>query len=452
MTNTNWQAYAGETGVTNFTQMIGMNLQNFLSAATGISVAVALTRGFVRNESKNLGNFWVDMIRSTVYVLLPLSIIISLFLVSQGVVQTFSGSNVVTTLEGAKQVILTGPVASQEAIKLLGTNGGGFFNANSAHPFENPTALSNYVEAFSILIIPAALILMFGRMTGKLKNGVAIYLAVIILFAMTTTAFYISETAGAKILSNMGLSSTAVMEGKEVRFGAQGVTLFSIATTAASCGAVNSSMSSLTPAAGMIAMLQILLGEVIFGGVGAGLYGIMLFVIFTVFIVGLMVGRTPEFLGKKIEAKEIKMAITGIVLTSMITLFGTALALSVNMGTSSILNSGSHGISEVMYAFGSSVNNNGSAFAGLNANTAFYNILLGISMIIGRFGVIIPVMVIAGSLAGKKSVPESAGSFDTGGLTFTVLLILIILVMGALTFLPALCIGPILEQLTLSGM
>jgi potassium-transporting ATPase potassium-binding subunit len=451
VTNTNWQAYSGESTLSYFSQMAGLTVQNFLSAATGMCVAIALMRGIIRKQSKSIGNFWSDLVRTVLYILLPLSIIISLMLVSQGVIQNLSNYHTVITLEGAKQILPMGPVASQEAIKELGTNGGGFFNANSSHPFENPNAISNFIEMIAILLIPVGLIFTFEKMTGNKKHGYVIFFTMLILFIIMLSFVYISEIKGNPLLLKMGVSDPTSLEGKEVRFGILNSSLWSTITTATSTGAVNNMHCSLTPIAGMITLLQIMLGEVIFGGVGAGFFSIIIFVIFTVFIVGLMVGRTPEYLGKKIESFEVKMAILAILIPSAIILIGSGLASVIKLGTSSILNKGPHGLTEILYAFSSGAGNNGSAFAGLNANTVFYNLTLALAMFIGRFGVVVPVLAISGNLAGKKIIPESSGTFKTTTPMFVLLLIAIILIIGALTFFPALSLGPIVEHLKLWG-
>jgi potassium-transporting ATPase potassium-binding subunit len=446
MTNTNWQAYTGETTLSYLTQMLGLTVQNFLSAATGIAVFLALARGIARKTSENIGNFWVDIVRSVIYVLLPLSIVLSLALVSQGVIQTFSGSVKVTTLEGGKQTIPLGPVASQIAIKQLGTDGGGFFNANSAHPFENPTPLSNFLEMLSILLIPAALTYTYGIMVKNKRHGWIIFAVMFFLWLAGLALSLYAEYKGNPLLGNM-----VSMEGKETRFGVVNSILWSTSTTAASNGSVNAMHSSLSPLAGGVAMLNMMLGEIVFGGVGSGVYGMLLFVLLTVFIAGLMVGRTPEYLGKKIEAREIQMTIVGILAPSAVILVGAGVAAVLPAGLSSLANKGPHGLSEILYAFTSAAANNGSAFAGLNANTSFYNLALGIAMLIGRFAVIIPCLVIAGSLAAKKVTPSSAGTFTTDNLTFAVLLVAVIMIVGALTFFPVLALGPIIEHLLMLG-
>jgi K+-transporting ATPase ATPase A chain len=446
VTNTNWQGYAGETTMSYFTQMIALTVQNFVSAATGIAVILALIRGISRKTTDKIGNFWVDLTRSILYILLPLSIIFAILLVGQGVVQNFRACETVHTLQGAEQVIPMGPAASQIAIKQLGTNGGGFFNANSAHPFENPTPFSNFLEMLTIFLIPAALTFMFGKSVGSARQGWAIFGAMMILFIAGISVSLYSEYASNPIFGHLSL-----MEGKETRFGITNSILFSVITTSASCGAVNAMHDSLTPLAGMIPIINMMLGEVIFGGVGAGLYGILVFVILTVFIAGLMVGRTPEYLGKKIEAFEVQMAILAIFATNIIIQIFTAWASVSSYGLSSLNNAGPHGFSEILYAYTSAAANNGSAFAGLNANTLFYNITLAIAMLVGRFGVIVPVLAIAGSLAKKKITPLSAGTFRTDNWLFIGLLISVILIVGGLTHFPALSLGPVMEHLLMNN-
>jgi K+-transporting ATPase ATPase A chain len=446
VTNTNWQGYAGETTMSYFTQMVALTVQNFVSAATGIAVILALIRGISRKNTDKIGNFWVDMTRSVLYILLPLSIIFAILLVGQGVVQNFKTSETVQTLQGAQQVIPMGPAASQIAIKQLGTNGGGFFNANSAHPFENPTPFSNFLEILTIFLIPAALTFMFGRMVGSARQGWAIFAAMMILFIAGLGISLYSEYASNPIFGHLSL-----MEGKETRFGITNSILFSVVTTSASCGAVNAMHDSLSPLAGMITMINMMLGEVIFGGVGAGLYGILVFVLLTVFIAGLMVGRTPEYLGKKIEAFEVQMAILAIFATNIIIQIFTAWASVSSYGLSGLNNAGPHGFSEILYAYTSAAANNGSAFGGLNANTLFYNITLAVAMLIGRFGVIVPVLAIAGSLAKKKITPLSAGTFRTDTWLFIGLLISVILIVGGLTHFPALSLGPVVEHLLMNN-
>jgi K+-transporting ATPase ATPase A chain len=442
MTNTNWQSYAGETTLSYLVQMAGLTVQNFLSAATGIAVMIALIRGIVRKTTNDIGNFWVDLIRSTIYVLLPLAILFTILFASQGVVQTFSNYKVVTTLEGAQQTIPLGPAASQIAIKQLGTNGGGFFNSNSAHPFENPTPFSNFLEMLAILLIPSALVYTYGKMVGSTRQGWALWGCMMFLFVVLLTISLWSEYH-----SNPVSQTSAGMEGKETRFGVTNSVLWSVATTSASNGSVNAMHDSLTPLSGFIALLNIMLGEIIFGGVGAGMYGILVFVILTVFISGLMVGRTPEYLGKKIEAFEVKMATLAVLAPCAVILVFSAIASVTNVGLSSLGNSGPHGFSEILYAFTSAAGNNGSAFAGLNTNTLFYNITMAIGMLIGRFGVLVPMLAIAGSLARKKIIPASSGTFKTDTFLFALLLIGVILIVGALTFFPALSLGPIVEHL-----
>ncbi|MCQ3929597.1 MAG: potassium-transporting ATPase subunit KdpA [Chloroflexi bacterium] len=446
MTNTNWQSYAGETTLSYLTQMAGLAVQNFVSAATGIAVVIALIRGLTLRSGTNIGNFWVDMVRATLYILLPLALILAIVLVSQGVVQNFSDPVEATTLTGETQVLPQGPAASQIAIKQLGTNGGGFFNANSAHPYENPTPLSNFLQMFSILLIPAALTATYGKMVGSARQGWVIFATMLCLLLLGLTVMLVSE------YSTKPFSDSAdMMEGKETRFGITNSILWGATTTAASNGSVNAMHSSFSPLAGGIAMLNIMLGEVIFGGVGAGLYGMLIFVILTVFIAGLMVGRTPEYLGKKIEAREIKMAIIAVLLPSAAILLFAAVAAVSDEGLSSRANAGPHGFSEILYAFTSAAGNNGSAFAGLNANTDFYNLLLGIAMWIGRFGVIVPALAIAGSMASKKVTPPSPGTFPTDSTLFAGLLTAVILIVGALTFFPALALGPIVEHLLMNN-
>lgn len=437
MTNTNWQSYAGEATMSHFSQMVALTGQNFFSAATGLAVLLVLIRAFKNNKSNLLGNFWVDLNRSIIYVLLPLAFVWALMLASQGVLQNLSAPVNVTTLEGKVQTISQGPVASQVAIKQLGTNGGGFFNTNSAHPYENPTPLSNVLELLALILIPAALTLTFGFMLNKPKEGWILFSAMMIVLALGLAGSLWSEYQ----------SNTLPMEGKEVRIGVTNSILWSTFTTAASNGSVNAMHSSLTPMAGGIAMLNMLFGEIIFGGVGSGLYGMLLYVILTVFIAGLMVGRTPEYLGKKIESFDIKMAIMGILAPSFVVLLFTAFSLVTPSIMSSLMHKGPHGFSEIFYAFTSTAGNNGSAFAGLSANTPILNTLLGIAMLIGRFGVIIPVMALAGNLTNKKIMPESVGTFKTDNFLFVFLLVAVILIVGALTFFPALSLGPITEQI-----
>lgn len=447
MTNTNWQAYSGETTMSYFTQMSALTVQNFLSAATGMAVAIALIRGLARKTTKTIGNFWSDMVRSVIWILLPLSIVVSIIFMQQGMIQNLSSYMTVDTLEGGQQTIAMGPVASQEAIKLLGTNGGGFFNANSAHPFENPTPFTNLVQVLSIFLIPTGMVFMFGNMIKDRRQGFALLAAMLLLFSVSLGGLYASEIYGSPIAGHNGVSEPTNMEGKDMRFGINGSALFAAVTTAASCGAVNTMHDSLTPLGGMVTMLQIMLGEVVIGGVGAGFYGMMMFVMLTVFIVGLMVGRTPEYLGKKIEANEMKMAIIAILIPAITILFGSAISVMADAGLAGLNNAGPHGFSEILYAFASAAGNNGSAFAGLSANTVYYNLMIAAGMLIGRFGVIIPVLAIAGSLAEKKVSPPGPGTFPTAGSLFVLLLAGIIIMVGALTFLPALSLGPIIEHL-----
>src|SRR6202044_427090 len=450
ITNTNWQNYGGESTLSYLTQMIGLTHQNFLSAATGIALAVALIRGFSRSSMRTIGNFWVDVTRCTLYVLLPICVVYALFLVWQGIPQTLGAYVDATTLEGAKQTIAVGPVASQVAIKMLGPNGGGFFNANAAHPFENPTALSNLVQMISIFAIGAALTSVFGRMVGNQRQGWAILTVMGVLFLTGVTVTYWAEANGTNALSALGLTG-GNMEGKEVRFGIVASSLFAVITTAASCGAVNAMHDSFTALGGMIPLINIQLGEVIVGGVGAGMYGMLLFVIISIFVAGLMVGRTPEYVGKKIEAKEVKMAMLAILVLPLMYLGFTAVAIEVPSAVAAMGNPGPHGFTEVLYAYVSQDGNNGSAFAGLSANTLFYNISGAAAMLVGRFWMIIPTMTIAGSLAAKKSVPPSAGTFPTTGGLFIGLLVGVIVIVGGLTFFPALALGPIVEQLAINA-
>jgi len=446
--NTNWQSYGGESTMSNLSQMLGLTIHNFLSAATGIALAFALFRGFARREMKTIGNFWADTTRVTLYLLLPLCVVITLFYIASGVPQTLAGSVDVSTLEGVKQTLALGPVASQEAIKMLGTNGGGFFNANSAHPFENPTALVNFVQMASIFLIGFGMTWTFGKAVGNTRQGWAILSAMTILFLAGVTVVYWAEAAGNPILHGLGVPG-GNMEGKEVRFGIAASALFSVITTAASCGAVNAMHDSFTALGGMIPLFNMQLGEVVIGGVGAGIYGFLLFAILAVFVAGLMVGRTPEYVGKKIEAKEVKLAVLAIAVLPLTILGFTALSSVAEAGLAGPLNKGPHGFSEILYAFTSAVANNGSAFAGLTANTEWYNGLLGVAMWIGRFFVIVPMLAIAGSLAAKKYTPESAGSFPTTGGLWVGLLVGIILILGGLTFLPSLALGPIADHLAM---
>ncbi len=487
ITNTNWQGYSGESTMSYLTQMAGLAVQNFLSAASGIVVAIALIRGFVRHSAKTIGNCWVDLTRCTLYILLPLSVVLALLLVSQGVVQNFSAYKDVTTVETLAytqpktdaagnpvkdasgnpvlenmttrtQTLPMGPMASQEAIKELGTNGGGFLNANSAHPYENPTALSNFLEILALLLIPAALTYTFGRMVGDTRQGWAVFAAMTILFLSLVVTAARSEQLGNPLLAKLGVDQSASltqsggnMEGKETRFGIGASALFATATTGTSCGAVNSMHDSFTPLGGFVPLFNMQLGEVVYGGVGTGLYSMLIFAIVGVFIAGLMIGRTPEYIGKKIEAFEMKMSSISILVMPFIVLVGTAVAVNLAAGQAGVANPGAHGFSEILYAFTSASNNNGSAFAGLSANTLFYNTALGLVMWLGRFWPIAAVLAIAGSLAAKKRVPVTAGTMPTYGPTFVALLIGTVLLVGALTFVPALALGPIVEHLILSG-
>ncbi len=454
--NTNWQSYSGESAMSYFTQMTQLAFHNFASAAVGLAVAVALVRGIARRGEEargRLGNFWVDLTRGTLYVLLPISLVLSLVLVQQGVIQNFTPYLDITTLEGAKQTIAMGPVASQEIIKQVGTNGGGFFNANSAHPFENPTPWSNFWSMITIFMIPSALVYMLGRMTGNLKHGWSVWAAMFLLFLGGVTATYWAEARGNPIHAAHGIdvATTAInpggnMEGKEVRFGIVNSALFSVVTTDASCGAVNAMHDSFTPLGGLVPIVNMQLGEVIFGGVGAGLYGMLIFVVLTVFIAGLMVGRTPEYLGKKIQAREVQMVMLYVLAAAGSILIFTAVSIVAPAGLAGLNNNGPHGLSEILYAFSSTTANNGSAFAGLTGSTYWYNTLFGVSMLIGRFALIVPVLALAGFLAEKRVVPASSGTFPVGGALFTTLLIGVVLIVGALTFFPALALGPIVEH------
>ena len=452
-TNTNWQAYTPETTMSYLTQMAALATHNFFSAAVGIAVAIACVRGFSRHSVKTIGNFWVDFTRSVVYVLLPLSVVAALLLCSQGVIQNLHPYTKAATLEGAAQTIPQGPAASQEAIKMLGTNGGGFLNANSAHPYENPTPFSNFIEMVLIFVIPGGLTYTFGKMVRDTRQGRALLGAMTILFLLGVFVVYPAEQAGNPVLAKLGLETRATagqpggnMEGKEVRFGIANSALFAVITTDASCGAVNNVHDSLTPLAGLVPLVNIELGEVIFGGVGSGLYGMLLFAVLAVFIAGLMVGRTPEYLGKKIEKKEVKMMMLAVMVLAFCILGFAAAGINLNTVGSSLTNHGPHGLSEVLYGYTSAVGNNGSAFAGLNANTLYLNLTLGIAMLCGRFLMLIPLLAAAGSLAAKKQVPVSAGTFPTHGPLFVALLVGVVLIVGALTYFPALSLGPIVEH------
>ena len=465
VTNTNWQSYSGETTMSYFTQMLGLTVQNFLSAATGIAVLVAMIRGFVRHTTATIGNFWADMTRSALYVMLPLSLVLACILVSQGVVQTYLGSREVTLVQPAQdsqgqtvtdQTIAVGPAASQVAVKQLGTNGGGFFNVNSAHPFENPTPLSDFLEMLAILLIPAALCYTFGRMIGDTRQGWAILAAMTLIFLVMLSVAVGAEHAANPALKGLNVDSSASgiqaggnMEGKEVRFGIDNSALWATATTSASNGSVNSMHDSFNPLSGLVPMWLIQLGEVVYGGVGSGLYGMLAFVIIAVFVAGLMVGRSPEYLGKKIESFEMKMAALMVLIPVMLALLGTALAVAIPAGRSAIFNPGPHGFSEVLYAFSSAGNNNGSAFAGIGSNTPFYSTALGIAMLFSRYWLAVPALAIAGSLVRKKKVPVTAGTLTTHTPLFVFWLIAVVIIVGALSFLPALSLGPIVEQLML---
>ncbi len=462
-TNTNWQSYGGETTMSYLTQMLGLTVQNFLSAATGMAILVAMIRGFVRHSAETIGNFWVDMTRSILYILLPLSLILAVVLVSQGVVQTFSGAQATVLLQptqdvagqtASQQVIAVGPVASEEAIKQLGTNGGGFFNVNSAHPLENPTPLSNFLEMLAILLIPAALCYTFGKMVGDTRKGWAILAAMTVIFVAMLSVAVWAEQSGNPAVAGLNVDQSAGnlqlggnMEGKEVRFGITNSALWATATTSASNGSVNSMHDSFTPIGGLVPLWLMQLGEVIYGGVGSGLYGLLAFVIIAVFVAGLMIGRTPEYLGKKIEAYEMKMASLMVLIPVLLVLFGTAIAIATPAGKAAVFNPGAHGFSEVLYAFSSTANNNGSAFAGLGTNTPFYNIVLSTAMFLGRYWLAIPALAIAGSLVQKKKVPVTLGTLPTHTPLFIFWLIAVIIIVGALSFLPALSLGPIVEQL-----
>jgi len=449
-TNTNWQWYSGEAAMSNLSQMLGLTIHNFMSAATGIALAFAFFRGFARRQSSTLGNFWADATRITLYLLLPISVVYALYLLWSGVPQTLTQQVTATTLEGAKQVIALGPVASQEAIKMLGTNGGGFFNGNSAHPFENPTALTDLVQIVSIFSIGVGLTWCFGKAVGNVRQGRAILAAMLLMVLAGVIVCYWQEAAGNPMLHQLGLAG-GNMEGKEVRFGTAGSALFAVVTTAASCGAVNAMHDSFTALGGLVPLFNIELGEIVVGGVGSGIYGFLLFAILAVFVAGLMVGRTPEYVGKKIEGREVKLAVLAIAVLPLFILGGAAIAAVTTAGLAGPLNKGPHGFSEILYAFTSAVGNNGSAFAGLTAGTPFYNGMLAVCMWVGRFFMIVPMLAIAGSLAAKKHTPETAGSFPTTGGLWVGLLIGVILIMGGLTFLPSLALGPIADHLAMIG-
>ena len=444
VTNTNWQSYGGETTLSHFSQMVGLTTQNFVSAASGIAVAAAVTRGFAARQAPMIGNFWQDLVRIVLYVLLPLSVLLAL-----GMPQTLAASVEATTMEGARQMLALGPVASQIAIKMLGTNGGGFFNVNGAHPFENPNAVANFLQILAILVIPAALVFTYGRLVGDRRQGYALFAAMAVLIVVAFSAVYAAERVGNLHHAAFADPAAGNMEGKEVRFGIVGSALWTVATTAASNGSVNAMHDSLTPFGGLVAMLNMQLGEIIYGGAGVGLTGMLLFVILTVFLAGLMVGRTPEYLGKKIEAREIKLAALTLLIMPVGILVLAALAIATGNAQSSVQDAGPHGLSELIYAYTSATGNNGSAFAGFNANTAFHNSFLGLAMILGRFGYILPILAIAGSLAAKTPAAATAGTFPTHGPVFVVLLIVTILIVGALTFLPVLALGPIAEHVSM---
>ena len=464
VTNTNWQNYGGETTLSYFVQMTALTVQNFVSAAAGVAVSIALIRGFARKQANAIGNFWVDLVRATLYIFLPLSLLGALFLCSQGVIQNFKHYTTVKTLEGAAQTIAQGPVASQEAIKMVGTNGGGFFNTNSSHPFENPSPLTNFVQILMIFAIPAGLTYTFGRMVGDKRQGWALFAAMSILFLAGVLVCYPAEQAGNPILAKLGLATKASnlqpggnMEGKEVRFGIATSALFAVITTDASCGAVNSMHDSYTPLGGLVPLFNIQLGEVVFGGVGAGIKGMLLFAILAVFIAGLMVGRTPEYIGKKIEQKEVKMAVLALIIMAANILVFTGISTVAKFkqngywnppgaATANVNNNGPHGFSEILYAYTSTNGNNGSAFAGINGNTPWYNLTLGLATLIGRFLFIIPMLAVAGSLAAKRKIPETSGTLPTHGALFVGLLIGTVIIVGALTYFPALSLGPIVEH------
>lgn len=449
VTNTNWQAYGGETTLSNFSQMAGLTTQNFLSAATGMAVAAAVARGFAARQARTIGNFWADLLRATLYVLMPGAVLLALVFVAFGMPQTLAAAFDATTLEGARQTIALGPVASQVAIKQLGTNGGGFFNVNSAHPLENPDAITNFLSTLAILALPAAFCFTYGRMVGDRRQGRALFAAMALLFVAGFAAIYAAEAAGNPQQAGLVIAGAGNMEGKEVRFGVLGSSLWAAATTAASNGSVNAMHDSFTPLGGLVAMLNMQLGEVVFGGAGVGLTGMLLFVILTVFLAGLMVGRTPEYLGKKIEAREIKLAALTLLVMPLGVLVLAALSIAAGTAAASVQDAGPHGLSELLYAYSSATGNNGSAFAGFAANTAWHDTFLGIAMMLGRFGYIIPILAIAGSLAAKKTAAATAGTFPTHGALFVALLLATILIIGALTFLPVLALGPIAEQVSL---
>ncbi|MCX5888057.1 MAG: potassium-transporting ATPase subunit KdpA [Deltaproteobacteria bacterium] len=459
VTNTNWQSYSGEAAASYFSQVLALMVQQFLSAASGMAILMALIRGFARHTAETLGNFWVDLTRGTLYILLPLSLIAAIFLVSQGVIQNFSPyvkTTLIQSVQDAKgnavteQTLPMGPVAAQEAIKEVGTNGGGFFNANSAHPFENPTPLSNFVEILLILLIPAGLTYTFGRLVGSSRQGWAIYVAMLFLFIGALATLYLAESHGNPLVQKLGVPGIS-MEGKEVRFGLGGSVLFSSATTGTSCGAVNNMHDSLTPIGGLVPLMLILLGEIVFGGVGSGLYTMLAFVVIAVFVAGLMIGRTPEYLGKKLEVMEMWMSVVIVLSAGIVVLVFVSVALLVPEAVKAMANPGAHGLSEVLYAFASTANNNGSAFAGLNANTGFYNLMCAAAMVLGRFAPKVAVLAMAGSLVRKKYVPPSLGTLPTDQAPFIIWLVIVIVIVGALTFFPVLAMGPIVEHLIMRG-
>lgn len=447
VTNTNWQSYSGERTMSHLTQMLGLTVQNFASAAVGMAVLFALIRGFLRRGAAGIGNFWVDITRAVLYVLLPLALIWSLLLVSQGVVQTLAGSIDAQTLEGARQTIALGPVASQEAIKEIGVNGGGFFNANSSHPFENPTPLTDFLELLGMLLIPAALPFTLGALLKKRKQGAAIFAAMMLLYLGGLGVFVASEMSGNPLLEQAGIAGGVNMEGKEVRTGVVNSVMFAHATTVTSCGAVNSMHDSMTPLGGLVLIFNMAIGEVIFGGVGVGLIGLLSYAILTMFLAGLMIGRTPELMGKKMELPEMVMALTIILTPALLLLMLSAIGVSIKAGLAGITNGGPHGLSQVVYAFASASGNNGSAFAGLGADSVFYNLTTALAMLVGRFATLVPALALAGSVAGKKIVPESAATFPTTGSLFVIMLASVVLIVGALTFFPVLTLGPLLEHL-----
>ena len=449
-TNTNWQSYSGERTMSHFTQMLGLTVQNFLSAAAGMAVLAAVIRGFIHKTSAGIGNFWVDVTRSILYILLPLAIIWSIVLVSQGVVQTLDGAITAQTLESGKQIIAVGPVASQEAIKEIGTNGGGFFNANSAHPFENPTPLADFLEILGMMLIPAALPFMLGATLKKRRQGVAIFAAMLLLYLAGLGVFTWSETRGNPLLEKAGVEHGLNMEGKEVRTGIVNSVMFAHSTTVTSCGAVNSMHDSMTPLGGLVPIFNMAIGEVIFGGVGVGLIGLLSYAVLTMFLAGLMIGRTPELMGKKMELREMVMSLVIILTPALLLLILSALAVSTRAGLAGVTNAGPHGLSQIIYAFASASGNNGSAFAGLNADSVFYNLTTGIAMLAGRFSTLIPALAIAGSLAAKKIIPESIATFPTTGLLFVIMLACVVVIVGALTFFPVFTMGPFLEHLLIS--